>query len=99
MHNTISQLESEFTINVMKLEGTMEENSTNLPLLKQIEGQLEVLTKKIHEVLGDINEMKNTTVSKPNDEIRYWKSKGAKLTKAYKLVNDERVKVLEKTIA
>jgi hypothetical protein len=70
MHNTISQLESEFTIDVMKVEGTMEENSKNTPLLKQIEGQLEVLTKKINEVLSDINDMKNTTVSKPTDEIK-----------------------------
>ena len=70
MHNTISQLESEFTIDVMKVEGTMEENSKNTTLLKQIEGQLEVLTKKINEVLSDINDMKNTTVSKPTDEIK-----------------------------
>jgi hypothetical protein len=70
MHNTISQLESEFTIDVMKVEGTIEENSKNTVLLKQIEGQLEVLTKKINEVLFDINEMKNTTVSKPTDEIK-----------------------------
>jgi hypothetical protein len=70
MHNTISQLESEFTIDVMKVEGTMEENSKNTPLLKQKEGQLEVLTKKINEVLSDINDMKNTTVSKPTDEIK-----------------------------
>jgi len=35
---------------------------------------------------------------KPIDEITYWKRKSDKLTKAFKLVNDERVKALTHTI-
>jgi len=48
--------------------------------------------------LNEINEMKSAPITKPNDEIKFWKSKGAKLTKAFKLTQDERVKVLIVTL-
>jgi hypothetical protein len=42
--------------------------------------------------------MKKEDIKKPNDEIRFWKSKGAKLNKAHKLTQDDRVKLLVDTL-
>jgi len=61
-----------------------------------IEDQVHTLGKKLCELLNEINEMKNKTIHKPNDEIKFWKSKGSKLNKAHKLTEDKVVKVLIK---
>lgn len=82
----------------MQLSDDYESNSKDDKILRQIEAQLEILKVKITEVTQDVESMKNQTIVKPIDEIKYWKNKSAKLTKAYKLVNDERVKVLQQTI-
>jgi len=98
MHNTISQLQSEFSEDIIKIDGTPDENCQNDLILDQIEDQVQHLGRKISELLNEINEMKSAPLTKPNDEIKFWKSKGAKLTKAFKLTQDERVKVLIVTL-
>lgn len=94
MHNTISQLQSEFSEDIIKVDGKAEQNARNPELMKAIEDQVDTLGKKLCELLNEINEMKNKPIKKPNDEIKFWKSKGAKLNKAYKLTQDDRVTVL-----
>jgi len=98
MRSTISQLESEFKFDVMHVSINVEENIQNESLLAQICNQLEVLRRKILEVTTDVEAMRHANVSKPIDEIVYWKKKSDRLTKAFKLVNDERVKALGLTL-
>jgi len=98
MHNTISQLQSEFSEDIIKVDGTPAQNLKNPELMHAIEDQVKILGQKIGELLNEIAEMKKADIKKPNDEIRFWKSKGAKLNKAYKLTQDDRVKVLVDTL-
>jgi hypothetical protein len=70
MHNTISQLQSEFSEDIIKVDGTPEQNLRNPELVKAIEEQVYNLGKKISELLNEINEMKAAPINKPNDEIR-----------------------------
>lgn len=109
MHNTISQLQSEFSEDIIKIDGSAEDNSRNPELLDQIEDQVQRLSIKVKEMLNEIENEKNGIdpknpdikkeyINKPNDEIKFWKSKGAKLNKAYKLTQDDRVKVLTDTL-
>jgi hypothetical protein len=110
MHNTISQLQSEFSEDIIKIDGSAEDNCRNPELLDQIEDQVQRLSMKVKEMLNEIENEKNgfdpkngepkkeNVIKKPNDEIKFWKSKGAKLNKAYKLTQDDRVKVLTDTL-
>jgi len=109
MHNTISQLQSEFSEDIIKIDGSAEDNCRNPELLDQIEDQVQRLSIKVKEMLNEIENEKNGIdpknpdikkeyINKPNDEIKFWKSKGAKLNKAYKLTQDDRVKVLTDTL-
>lgn len=94
----MSQLESEFKVDIMILSDDIESNSKDEKILKEIDNQLDILREKINEVNKDVEEMKAKDINKPINEIAYWKNKSAKLTKAYKLINDERVKNIVNTI-
>jgi predicted nuclease with TOPRIM domain len=70
MHNTISQLNSEFSEDIIKIDGTPEENCRNPELLDKIEDQLQSLCMKISELLKTIENKKTHKILKPNDEIK-----------------------------